>query len=107
MKCSNKNSIIKIPRTRTTRALRKILYREGFIDEISESINSSTKFKKKIIILRLKYKGIQRIPVLIKLQRVSRPGLRIYVNYKKKLTKQVKKQIKLKPLIVYLVSILK
>jgi small subunit ribosomal protein S8 len=73
-----KSSIVEIPKTRTTEALRKIFYREGFIEEISESV----KFKKKILILRLKYKGIRRVPVIIKLQRISRPGLRIYVKYK-------------------------
>ena len=76
-----KKPIIKVPKTQITLSLRKILYSEGFIDEVSESI-SSTMSTKKILTLQLKYKGIQRLPVLIKLQRVSRPSLRIYVDYK-------------------------
>jgi small subunit ribosomal protein S8 len=45
-------------------------------------MKSSAHFKQKVLIFRLKYKGIQRIPVIIKLQRISRPGLRIYVKHK-------------------------
>jgi len=76
-----KSPIVEVPKTQITLSLRKIFYSEGFIDEVSESI-SSTMSEKKILTLQLKYKGIQRLPVLIKLQRVSRPSLRIYVGYK-------------------------
>jgi small subunit ribosomal protein S8 len=76
-----KRSTVRIPKTRITVDLRQIFYSEGFIDEISEPL-LSTNSNKQILLLRLKYKGIQRIPVIIKLQRVSRPGLRIYVGYK-------------------------
>jgi small subunit ribosomal protein S8 len=76
-----KRPIVEVPKTQITLSLRKILYSEGFIDEVSESI-SSTMSTKKILTLQLKYKGIQRLPVLMKLQRVSRPSLRIYVGYK-------------------------
>jgi len=77
-----KSSTVEIPKTRITESLRKIFYKEGFIDEVSESVNSSLRFKKKVLLLRLKYKGIKRVPVIIKLQRISRPGLRIYVKHK-------------------------
>jgi len=76
-----KRSTVRIPKTRITVDLRQIFYSEGFIDEISEPL-LSTNSNKQMLLLRLKYKGIQRIPVIIKLQRVSRPGLRIYVDYK-------------------------
>jgi small subunit ribosomal protein S8 len=76
-----KRSTVRIPKTRITVDLRQIFYSEGFIDEISEPL-LSTNSNKQMLLLRLKYKGIQRIPVIIKLQRVSRPGLRIYVGYK-------------------------
>jgi small subunit ribosomal protein S8 len=76
-----KRSTVRIPKTRITVDLRQIFYSEGFIDEISEPL-LSTNSNKQMLHLRLKYKGIQRIPVIIKLQRVSRPGLRIYVGYK-------------------------
>jgi small subunit ribosomal protein S8 len=76
-----KSPIVEVPKTQITLSLRKIFYSEGFIDEVSESI-SSTMSEKKILTLQLKYKGIQRLPVLVKLQRVSRPSLRIYVGYK-------------------------
>ena len=76
-----KKSTIRIPKTRITVNLRQIFYSEGFINEISEPL-LSTNSNKQMLLLRLKYKGIQRIPVIIKLQRVSRPGLRIYVDYK-------------------------
>jgi large subunit ribosomal protein L16 len=77
-----KSSTVEIPKTCMTESLRKIFYQEGFIDEVSESMKSSAHFKQKVLIFRLKYKGIQRIPVIIKLQRISRPGLRIYVKHK-------------------------
>jgi small subunit ribosomal protein S8 len=76
-----KSPVVTISKTRITEILRKILFQEGFIEEISEQ-SSSEKFEKKIMFLRLKYQGIKRISVITDLQRISRPGLRIYVGHK-------------------------
>jgi large subunit ribosomal protein L14 len=77
-----KSSTVEIPKTKITSNLRQIFYREGFVHEISEFTYTHKSFKKEVIILRPKYKGIRRVPVIIKVCRISRPGLRIYVGYK-------------------------
>lgn len=61
--------------TKTNYQISKILKEEGFID----SFNS---FSSKKLILYLKYKGRQRTPILTNLKRISKPGRRIYTNYK-------------------------
>nr|UXE30626.1 ribosomal protein S8 [Ostreobium quekettii]UXE30702.1 ribosomal protein S8 [Ostreobium quekettii]UXE30778.1 ribosomal protein S8 [Ostreobium quekettii]UXE30854.1 ribosomal protein S8 [Ostreobium quekettii] len=61
--------------TKTNYQISKILKEEGFID----SFNS---FSSKKLILYLKYKGRQRKPILTNLKRISKPGRRIYTNYK-------------------------
>lgn len=78
-----KSSMVKIPKTRITQALRKILLQEGFISEFSETSMLEKKVPmEKTILLRLKYRGYQRVPVITGLRRASRPGLRIYIGYK-------------------------
>lgn len=61
--------------TKTNYQILKILKEEGFID-------SFTSFSSKKLILYLKYKGRQRKPILTNLKRISKPGRRIYTNYK-------------------------
>ena len=61
--------------TKTNYQISKILKKEGFID-------SFTSFSSKKLILYLKYKGRQRKPILTNLKRISKPGRRIYTNYK-------------------------
>nr|ARQ82264.1 ribosomal protein S8 [Ostreobium sp. HV05042]ARQ82330.1 ribosomal protein S8 [Ostreobium sp. HV05007a] len=61
--------------TKTNYQISKILKEEGFID-------SFTSFSSKKLILYLKYKGRQRKPILTNLKRISKPGRRIYTNYK-------------------------
>lgn len=61
--------------TKTNYQISKILKEEGFID-------SFTNFSSKKLILYLKYKGRQRKPILTNLKRISKPGRRIYTNYK-------------------------
>jgi small subunit ribosomal protein S11 len=72
-----KQDIVKVPRTKITQALAKILLQEGLIKEIL--ISSSTKQNQKsFIFLRLKYYGARNTSVITNLQRVSRPNLRVY-----------------------------
>ena len=78
-----KSSMVEIPKTRITQALRKILLQEGFISELSEKSVVETKLPiEKTMLLRLKYLGYQRVPIITNLRRASRPGLRIYIGYK-------------------------
>lgn len=73
---------VKIPKTLITQAFSRILLQEGLIEEIVDPFTSTAKPRKKIsLLLRLKYSGPRRISVITNLQRVSRPGLRIFTNH--------------------------
>ena len=64
----------KIPASRMTRSIAKVLQQEGFIAEISEEgegVHTN-------LVLELKYSGKHRLPTIRSMQRVSKPGLRIY-----------------------------
>ncbi len=66
----------KIPASRMSRSIAKVLQKEGFISQISEEGEGV----RTQLILELKYSGKHRHPIIRSLQRVSRPGLRIYKN---------------------------
>ncbi len=70
----SKNNSVKIPKLGINEKLASILKNEGFIDSF-EIINS-------VLILNLKYRGRERIPVLTNLKRISTPGRRVYINSK-------------------------
>ncbi|MEL7084552.1 MAG: 30S ribosomal protein S8 [Cyanobacteria bacterium P01_A01_bin.3] len=69
---------VNIPATKMTRNIARVLREEGFIDSFEEAEAES----RKNLVLSLKYKGRNRQPIITKLQRVSRPGLRVYKNRK-------------------------
>ena len=69
---------VNIPSTKMTRNIARVLREEGFIENIDEAEVES----RKNLVLSLKYKGKNRQPIITKLQRVSRPGLRVYKNRK-------------------------
>lgn len=71
----SKNSNTLIIHTKMSYQICKILKEEGFI----ESFNI---LPSKQLICYLKYKGKQRKPILTNLRRISKPGRRIYANYK-------------------------
>jgi small subunit ribosomal protein S8 len=65
-----------VPATKVTRSIAKVLQEEGFIAEFSEAgegIQTN-------LVISLKYKGKNRRPIINALQRVSKPGLRVYSN---------------------------
>lgn len=70
-----KTSTTLIPNTKLSRQILKILKKEGFV-------KSFTILSPQHLILYLKYKGRQRQPALTNLRRISKPGRRIYTNYK-------------------------
>nr|YP_009511720.1 ribosomal protein S8 [Melanthalia intermedia]AXI97597.1 ribosomal protein S8 [Melanthalia intermedia] len=74
-----KHQIVQVPATKATLNIIKVFQEEGFIHKFEE-IKESTE---KHILIALKYKGKQRQPVITSLKRVSKPGLRVYANYKK------------------------
>lgn len=74
-----KHQIVQIPSTKMSLAIVSILKEEGFI----EGFEIYTENSKKNLLISLKYKGKHREPVISKIERVSKPGLRVYTNAKK------------------------
>ena len=74
-----KHQIVQIPMTKMSLAISKILKEEGFIEDFETYIENN----KNYILISLKYLGKSRKSVICKIQRVSKPGLRIYTNSKK------------------------
>jgi len=65
-----KHQIVLTPSTKITRNIAKVLFAEGLIDSFEE-LNSS-------LLLSLKYAGKERKPIIEEIQRISKPGLRVY-----------------------------
>ena len=74
-----RHQIVQIPATRMSLAITKILKEEGFIQDFE----SYREDNKNYLLISLKYIGKSRQSVIYKIQRVSKPGLRIYSNSKK------------------------
>ena len=74
-----KHQIVKIPATKMSKAIATILKAEGFIENFE--IYSENIYQ--YLLLSLKYKGQSRERVINKIKRISKPGLRIYVNSQK------------------------
>ena len=66
----------KVPASRMAQSIAKVLQQEGFIAEITEEGEGVMKH----LVLELKYSGKHRQPIIRTVQRVSKPGLRIYKN---------------------------
>lgn len=76
--CAVRHPTTQVPTTRMTRSIAQVLQEEGFIEsfeEVGEGI-------KKHLVISLKYKERNRQPIINTLQRVSKPGLRVYSNRK-------------------------
>jgi len=73
-----KHQIAQIPSTKMSIALVTILKEEGFISDF-ETYQENFK---KYLLVSLKYTGKSRKPVISKLKRISKPGLRVYSNSK-------------------------
>jgi small subunit ribosomal protein S8 len=74
-----RHQIVQIPLTKMSLAISEILKEEGFI----ANFESYTENKKNYLLISLKYTGKSRQPVICKIERVSKPGLRVYANSKK------------------------
>ena len=66
----------RIPSSRMSLSIAKVLQQEGFISEITEEGEGIQKH----LVVVLKYSGKHRLPIIRSMQRVSKPGLRIYKN---------------------------
>jgi small subunit ribosomal protein S8 len=73
-----RHQIVQIPKTNMTLSIAKILKQEGYISDFEEFTENT----KQMLLLCLKYQGSKRQPVITSLIRISKPGLRIYVNRK-------------------------
>jgi small subunit ribosomal protein S8 len=73
-----KHQIVQIPGTKMSLAIAEILKEEGYI----ENSESYTENGRKYLLLSLKYSGKLRKPVICKIERISKPGLRVYSNSK-------------------------
>jgi small subunit ribosomal protein S8 len=73
-----KHQIVQIPATKMSLAIASILKEEGFI----EDFESYTENQFKYLLISLKYIGKSRQPVICKIKRVSKPGLRVYSSSK-------------------------
>lgn len=73
-----KHQIVQILSTKMSLAIAKILKEEGFI----EDFESYSENNKKYLLISLKYIGKSRESVISKIERVSKPGLRVYKNAK-------------------------
>ena len=74
-----KHQIVQIPSTKITKAIAGVLLNEGLIESFEELCNGL----QGSLLLSLKYSGNNRQPVIEKIQRISKPGLRVYSNSKK------------------------
>ena len=74
-----KHQIVQIPATKMSLAITTILKEEGYIENFENYDENNFKF----LLLSLKYQGKERQPVIAKLERVSKSGLRVYANSQK------------------------
>jgi small subunit ribosomal protein S8 len=74
-----KHQIVQIPSTKVTRNIAQVLFAEGLIDSFEELKNGL----KSSLLFSLKYTGKERKPCIEKIQRISKPGLRVYSGVKK------------------------
>ena len=82
-----KHQIVQIPATKMSLAIAEILKTEGFIEDFESYTDKSARKlrdnEKKYLLISLKYIGKSRKPVIWKIERVSKPGLRVYSSSKK------------------------
>ena len=71
-----KHQIVQIPVTKISLAIATILKEEGFI----EDFESYQEGNREYLLLSLKYVGKSRKPVISKIKRSSKPGLRVYTK---------------------------
>jgi small subunit ribosomal protein S8 len=73
-----KHQIVQIPATKMSLAIASILKEEGFIEDFESYTENNFKY----LLISLKYIGKSRQPVICKIKRISKPGLRVYSNSK-------------------------
>lgn len=74
-----KHQIVQIPATKMSAIIADILKQEGFVEDFENYEEDNRKY----LLISLKYMGKTREPVICKIERVSKPGLRVYASSKK------------------------
>ncbi len=74
-----KHQIVQIPNTKMSKSIVEILKDEGYI----ENFEIYTEKRFSFLLISLKYKGKLREPVISKIERVSKPGSRVYIGSQK------------------------
>nr|YP_010395193.1 ribosomal protein S8 [Boenninghausenia albiflora]UQJ72721.1 ribosomal protein S8 [Boenninghausenia albiflora]BEV75397.1 ribosomal protein S8 [Boenninghausenia albiflora] len=77
----NRKGTVRIAPTNITENIVKILLQEGFI----ENVRKLSENKKEFFVLTLRHRRNRKGPYrpILNLKRISRPGLRIYFNYRR------------------------
>ena len=73
-----KHQIVQISSTKMSIAIAEILKEEGFIEDFENYLED----QKNYLLISLKYLGKSRKSVISKIERISKPGLRIYSSSK-------------------------
>ncbi len=73
-----KHQVVQIPVTKMSLAIATILQQEGFITDFENYQEGNRSY----LLVSLKYLGKSRKSVISKIERVSKPGLRVYKNSK-------------------------
>nr|YP_010485281.1 ribosomal protein S8 [Sargassum fulvellum]UVW81075.1 ribosomal protein S8 [Sargassum fulvellum] len=71
-----RHQIVRVIKTKIIFSLTKILKEEGYISSFEEIEIAN----KKYLLLCLKYHNQKREPIITGIKRISKPGLRVYVN---------------------------
>nr|YP_010374858.1 ribosomal protein S8 [Pontederia australasica]QXU58293.1 ribosomal protein S8 [Pontederia australasica] len=74
----DKKGTVRIPSTNITENIVKILLREGFIENVRKHQENNKYF----LVLTLRHRKTNKGAYRTVLKRISRPGLRIYSNYR-------------------------
>jgi len=74
-----KHQIVQIPATKMSAIITKILKEEDFVEDFENYEENN----KKYLLISLKYTGKNRESVICKIERVSKPGLRVYASSRK------------------------
>jgi small subunit ribosomal protein S8 len=73
-----KHQIVQISSTKMSIAIAEILREEGFIEDFENYLED----QKNYLLISLKYLGKSRKSVIFKVERISKPGLRVYSSSK-------------------------
>nr|YP_010759298.1 ribosomal protein S8 [Saxifraga kwangsiensis]WEY04499.1 ribosomal protein S8 [Saxifraga kwangsiensis] len=76
----HRKGMVRISSTNITESIVKILVREGFIENVRKHRENNKDF----LVLTLQHRSNRKGPskTILNLKRISRPGLRIYSNYR-------------------------